>query len=245
MKIIVADVCGHMGQIMWDVVAQAEDHSGIPVSFTYEDKPAEGIYQTVASVPEAADCIIDFSHHDGTAALCAAAVEKKLPLVIATTGQNEEEMAIIREAAKSIPVFCSGNMSMGIALLVRLARETAKAFPGADIEIVEIHHNRKIDAPSGTALMLANAIKDVRPEAEFVLGRSGQGKRQKQDIGISALRLANYVGTHEVIVATDSQIITLKHEAVSRKLFADGALAAAEWLVNQAPGLYAMPDMIG
>ncbi len=243
MRIIAADACGHMGQILCDLIRETPQHELIPVSLMYQDDPGQGQYQSVASVTQPADCIIDFSHHNGTANLCAAALRRKIPLVIATTGQTEDELRLIRETATKIPVFYSGNMSMGIALLVRLARETARLFPQADIEIVETHHNRKEDVPSGTALMLANAVKEVREKARFVIGRHENGRRQKEDIGIHSLRMANIVGTHEVIVATPSQVITLKHEALDRRLFAEGALAAAEFLVQQAPGLYDMSSI--
>ena len=118
-------------------------------------------------------------------------------------------------------------------------------FPEADIEIVEAHHNRKADAPSGTALMLAGAIKEVRPEAELNLGRSGLGKREKNEIGVHAVRMGNLPGTHAVLVSTDSQTITLKHEAHDRSLFADGAVSAARFLVGRGAGLYDMKALVG
>ena len=135
-------------------------------------------------------------------------------------------------------------MSLGVALLCELAKITAKTMVDADIEIIEKHHNRKLDAPSGTALMLARAIKEVREKANFVLGRSGQSKRTKEEIGIHAIRMGNIVGEHEVIVGTDSQTITLKHEAHSRALFAEGGITAAVYVAGRPAGLYNMQDMI-
>ena len=196
------------------------------------------------AVTEEVDCIVDFSHHSGTEALLRFATARKIPLVLATTGHTEEETDLIMEAAKQIPLFHSANMSLGIALLVELAKMTAKAFPDADIEIIEKHHNRKLDAPSGTALLLANAIREIREKATFVLGRGGQAKRTSEEIGIHAVRMGNIIGEHEVIVGTDSQTVTLKHEAHSRALFAEGALAAAEFLVGKDAGLYDMKKMI-
>ena len=157
---------------------------------------------------------------------------------------TDQERAAIEEAAREIPIFFSYNMSLGIALLARLAKETAKWFPDADIEIVEAHHNRKLDVPSGTALLLADAIREVRPEAEYVIGRHENGRRKPQDIGIHSLRLGNEVGTHEILVTTGTQTITLKHEAKDRSLFAEGALAAAEFLAGKPAGLYTMQDMM-
>ena len=202
-------------------------------------------YKSFTEVTEDVDCVIDFSHHSLTAPLLDFCKAKKLPVVIATTGQSEEEQAMIAEAAKEIPVFFSKNMSVGIALLCELAKNTVKAFPDADIEIVETHHNRKLDAPSGTALMLAEAIESVREGLRRVLGRSGMQKREKNDIGIHAIRMGNVVGEHEIIVGTDTQTITLKHQAHSRALFAEGAIAAAAYLVDQAAGLYNMQSMLG
>ena len=191
------------------------------------------------------DCIIDFSHHASTIALLDFAVSCGIPAVIATTGHTEEELAAINNAAKKIPVFFSANMSLGVALLVELAKTAALAMPDAEIEIIEKHHDRKIDAPSGTALMIAKAITEVRPDAYNNLGRSGQGKRTQNEIGIHAIRMGNIVGEHEVIIGTQNQTITLKHEAHSRALFAEGAIAAAAFLVGCEPGLYDMKSLIG
>jgi 4-hydroxy-tetrahydrodipicolinate reductase len=190
------------------------------------------------------DCIIDFSHHTAIGPLLKYAMANRLPVVVATTGHTEEEMALIDEAAKVIPIFRSGNMSLGVSLLIELAKTTAANMPDANIEIIETHHNRKLDAPSGTALMIADAIRTVRRTARYVLGRSGQGKREDDEIGIHAIRMGNVVGTHEVIVGTDSQTITLKHEAHSRALFAEGALAAAAYLCGKPAGMYNMQSMI-
>ena len=201
-------------------------------------------YKSFDLVTEDVDCVIDFSHHSLTAPLLAFCKQKKLPVVIATTGQNEEEQALIAEAAKEIPVFFSKNMSVGIALLCELAKSTVKAFPDADIEIVETHHNRKLDAPSGTALMLAEAVESVRKGLNRVLGRSGMQKREKNDIGIHAIRMGNVIGRHEVIVGTDTQTITLTHEAHDRALFAEGAITAALFLADKPAGYYTMQDMV-
>ena len=201
-------------------------------------------YKSFDLVTEDVDCVIDFSHHSLTAPLLAFCKQKKLPVVIATTGQNEEEQALIAEAAKEIPIFFSKNMSVGIALLCELAKSTVKAFPDADIEIVETHHNRKLDAPSGTALMLAEAVESVRKGLNRVLGRSGMQKREKNDIGIHAIRMGNVIGRHEVIVGTDTQTITLTHEAHDRALFAEGAITAALFLADKPAGYYTMQDMV-
>jgi 4-hydroxy-tetrahydrodipicolinate reductase len=135
-------------------------------------------------------------------------------------------------------------MSIGVAVVADLARRAAAAFPEADIEIIERHHNEKLDVPSGTALLLARRISEARPGAELVIGSHENGKRAPGSIGIHSLRYGNEVGTHEIIIATGAETITLKHEAENRSLFANGALAAAAFLEGKAPGLYSMQDII-
>ena len=246
MKILICGVGGRMGRevakLALDGVRGARAVAGFDILPV--DTREFPTYTDWASVNEEIDCIIDFSHHTATAALLNFAKAKKIPVVLATTGHTEEELQIIAEATEVIPVFRSANMSLGIALLVELAKTTAKAFPDADIEIIEKHHNRKLDAPSGTALLLAKAIQEVRKSARLIFGRSGQAKREADEIGIHAIRMGNIIGEHEVIVGTDTQTITLKHEAHSRSLFAEGALAAAEYLCGKPAGLYDMERMI-
>ena len=213
-------------------ITATEGCSDVPVAASFDEAITD------------VDCIVDFSHHAGTKGLLDFAVKNNIPLVLATTGQTDEERAMISEAAKQIPLFFASNYSLGIALLVELAKKAAAAMPDAEIEIVEMHHERKIDAPSGTALTLANEIKTVRPEANIVSGRSGMGKREPNDIGISAVRMGNIVGIHEVMIGTQNQTITLKHEAHSRALFAEGALAAAAFIQGKPAGLYDMKSLI-
>lgn len=204
----------------------------------------EGMLPSLGEFSGNADCILDFSNHTGTGELVSYAVEKSLPLVIATTGHTQQELDLVRAAAQKIPVFYSGNMSLGISVLTHLARQAAKMFPDADIEIVETHHNQKLDVPSGTALMLARAVQEARPDSQLLVGRHENGKRTKQEIGIHSLRMGNTVGIHQVIINTGTQVITLKHEAQDRSLFAEGALAAAAFITGKAPGLYNMDDIV-
>ena len=246
MRILVNGLCGHMGQEVARLALSgyrgAELIAGADVNAA-----SDCVVPCAKNIADArcdVDCIIDFSHHAGTSELLAFAVKNNLPLVLATTGQTEEERAAIAEAAKKIPLFFAANYSLGIALLIELAKKTAAAMPDAEIEIIEKHHDRKVDAPSGTALAIAEAIRQVRPEAENHLGRSGQGKRTPQEIGIHAIRMGNIVGEHEVLIGTQNQTITLKHEAHSRALFAEGALAAAEFLIGKPAGLYDMKSIV-
>ncbi len=224
-------ICGILGpEILGKVSIDGEN--GVPKTFS-----------ELGSVD--CDVVIDFSHHTAVADVLAYAKAAGAAAVIGTTGHTEEEKALIFAAAEEIPVFYSGNMSLGIAVLCRLAKQAAAAFPEADIEIVEIHHNRKVDAPSGTAHMLFNAIREVRPNAVEHCGRSGEGKRTKDEIGISALRLGNVVGVHEVHISTGTQTLTLRHEAVTRAMLADGAVDAARFVAGKPIGLYTMANILG
>lgn len=237
MRVLVHGAAGQMGTVLRRMIGEG-CRGSVLAGAVDERLPESGLLPSLDSFQGNADCIIDFSHHSTTRFLTDYAVRRKLPLVIATTGQTEEEQELICQAARKIPVFCSGNMSLGVALLAELVRMTVKMFPDADVEIVEQHHNRKVDVPSGTALMLAQAVQSVRADSTLNIGRHKNGKRIKQEIGIHSLRMGNTVGIHEVIVNTGTQIITLKHEAQERALFAEGALAAADFLVKQRPGLY-------
>ena len=191
-----------------------------------------------------ADVVIDFSHHSAAFDAARYAKEKGCALVVGTTGHTPEEKEAIYAAAKSVPVFFSGNMSMGIAMLCKLAKQTAAAFPEADIEILEVHHNRKVDAPSGTAKMLFEAVKAARPQAQANCGRAGEGKRTPGEVGISSMRMGNVVGIHEVHISTGNQTLMLRHEAHDRGMFADGAIDAARFLVGKKPGLYTMENLL-
>ena len=191
-----------------------------------------------------ANVLIDFSHHTAVADVLAYAKKIGSAAVIGTTGHTAEEKALIFAAAEEIPVFYAGNVSLGIAVLCRLVKQAAAFFPDADIEIVEIHHTRKVDAPSGTAHMLFNAVKEVRPEAVENCGRSGEGKRTKNEIGVHALRMGNVVGIHEVHITTPNQSLVLKHESGSRAMLADGAVDAAKFMVGKGKGLYDMESIL-
>lgn len=242
MKVIVNGSCGHMGRILTGIIEQTDDMEVIAgVAPSGED----GAYTSLDEYAGEADIVIDFSHHAGTEALMNYCTKRKLPVIVATTGQTDEERAMIEAASKEIPVFFSANMSVGVALVAKIAKEITRAFGDCDIELVEAHHNRKIDAPSGTALMLARGIQEERPELEIHCGRSGKQKREKNEIGVQSIRMGNIVGMHEVMFGTNNQTITIKHEAHDRALFADGAVAAARFLVKQPAGLYTMDDYLG
>jgi len=238
MRAILCGANGAMGKLIDGILADEvvgrvsiDGENGVPRTFSELGKLE-------------ADVVIDFSHHTAVSDVLAYAREIGAAAVIGTTGHTPEEKELIFAAAKETPVFFSGNMSLGIAVLCRLAKQAAAAFPDADIEIVEVHHTRKVDAPSGTALMLFNAIKEVRPEAVANCGRAGEGKRTKEEIGISALRLGNVVGIHEVHIHTANQSLVLKHESGSRAMLADGGVAAARFMVGKSAGFYNMESML-
>ena len=245
MRIIIYGCNGFMGKEVGKLVSEgfrgSELHAGVDLGGNDSGFPCFG---TLEQVPAGADCIVDFSNHAATKTLLTAAVKAKIPLVLATTGHTEKELAMIQAASKEIPIFFSYNMSMGVALLAEMAKKTAAAYPNANIEIVETHHNRKLDAPSGTAILIANAIKEVRKAATTLVGRNGHAKRTEEEIGIHSVRRGNIVGIHEVLISTNAETITLKHEAHSRALFAEGALAAAEFLCGKPAGLYNMKNIL-
>ena len=238
MRAILCGANGAMGKLIDGILADAvvgrvslDGENGVPRTFAELGKVS-------------ADVVIDFSHHTAVSDVLSYAKEIGAAAVIGTTGHTAGEKEMIFAAAKEIPVFFSGNMSLGIAVLCRLAKQAVAAFPDADIEIVEAHHTRKVDAPSGTALMLFNAIKDVRPDAVANCGRSGEGKRTKEEIGIHALRMGNVVGIHEIHIHTANQSLTLKHESGSRAMLADGGVAAARFMVGKPTGFYNMENML-
>ena len=239
MRAVICGANGAMGKLICGILG---DEVVGKVSIDGEN----GVPRTFDELgPLRADVVIDFSHHTAAPEVIRYAKRIGAAAVIGTTGHTPEEKALIQAAAKDIPVFYSGNMSLGIAVLCRLAREAAGYFPDADIEIVEVHHNRKVDAPSGTAHMLFEAIHQVRPNAVEHCGRSGEGKRTKDEIGVSSLRLGSTVGIHEVMIHTGTQCLTLKHEAVTRAMLADGAVDAARFMVGKPRGMYNMESLLG
>ena len=238
MRAVICGANGAMGKLICEIF-------GDEVVGKVSIDGVNGVPKTFDELGEiAADVVVDFSHHTAIADVVAYARTHNCAVVVGTTGHTPEEKALVSEAAKELPVFFSGNMSLGIAVLCRLAKEAAKWFPDADIEIVEVHHNRKVDAPSGTAHMLFNAIAQVRPEAVENCGRAGEGKRTKNEIGVSSLRMGNVVGIHEVHICTSNQTLTLRHEAGNRGMLAEGAVEAARFLMGKPQGLYNMDNLL-
>lgn len=247
-RIILSGCFGKMGRVIENIVSSSEDceiSAGVDISDSSAEYP---VFKSFSDLPQnAGDVIIDFSHPSVLADLLLYATENKVPCVICTTGLNDSQKTDIQNASKSIPVFFSANMSIGVNLISELAKKAAKVLQGDfDIEIVEMHHNQKIDAPSGTALMLADSISEVlsdKPVYEFDR-HSKRIKRTKNEIGIHAVRGGTIVGEHEIIFAGNDEVITISHSARSKQLFATGSVNAAKYIKNKAPGMYSMTDMI-
>jgi len=243
MKIILVGAKGIMG----GHVINAAKKEGYEISALVDlkcDPSVVGEYTSIFDVTEKADVIIDFSFHGLVKDITDYAVKTSTPIIVATTGHTDEERNVINEASNKVAVFYSGNMSVGIATLCDVVRRVVSVFPNADVEIIETHHNRKLDAPSGTAKMLFNSVKEAREDAYAHYGRSGNCKREKNEVGINSIRVGNIVGIHEVIIGTNTEQITLKHEAYDRALFADGAIKAAEYMVGKSAGLYTMNELL-
>ncbi|MBE6842187.1 MAG: 4-hydroxy-tetrahydrodipicolinate reductase [Oscillospiraceae bacterium] len=247
-NIVICGANGKMGKMIYSCVSEREDCKvigGIDVfTESYADFP---IVSLPSELPEKPDVIIDYSNPASLDNLLSYCLTNGVPVVLATTGYNEEQMAKITAASSQIPVFFSWNMSMGINLLVELSKKAA-AFLGEqfDIEIIEKHHNQKIDAPSGTALMIANGINETFDNTkQYVYDRHSQRKkREKKEIGIHAVRGGTIVGEHEVIFAGKDEVITLSHSAASRSVFAVGSINAAVFIKNRTAGIYDMSDVL-
>ena len=211
----------------------------------------EGVLVTnsMEKLVENVDVVIDFSAPAATEALCEAALRNPTPLVVATTGLTPHQQNLLAQAAEAMPVLYASNMSAGIALLKKLVKQVAATLTDFDIEIVEMHHRHKVDAPSGTALTLAEFAAEGRGvdlEKVRVSGRDGQiGPRSKDEIAVMALRGGDIVGRHTVGFYNDGEFIELTHTATSRETFSKGALRAAKWIVGKAPGMYAIDDCLG
>ena len=248
-NILLSGANGKMGQA---VTRATEGATGIKIVAGYdintEQKSDYPVYNNLSEIKEKIDVIIDFSHPAMLDSLLDYATGNNIPAVICTTGLSTEQISRIEYEAKNIPLFFSANMSLGVNLLIDLVCRASKILENNfDIEIIEKHHNQKLDAPSGTALAIADAISDtVSYPAEYVYDRhSVRKKRDKKEIGIHAVRGGTIVGEHSVIFAGTDEVIEIKHSATSKEVFAVGAVNAAEFLTAQKPGLYAMKDLIG
>ena len=247
-KIIMNGCNGKMGQVITRLVSE-DNECEIVAGFDVNDS-IENTYPVFTNPDEFtgdADVIIDFSHPSALTTVLNYCKKRKLPVILATTGYTDEQKKEFTEASKEIPVFFSANMSLGINLIIALAKKATKLLEGNfDIEIVERHHNQKIDAPSGTALAIADAIDETLSyPAEYVYDRHAvRIKRKPTEIGIHAVRGGTIVGDHEVIFAGTDEVIELKHSAHSKEVFAVGAIKAAKFMSDKPAGMYSMNDLI-
>jgi 4-hydroxy-tetrahydrodipicolinate reductase len=247
-NILMSGCNGRMGQVITRLAGQSEDLM-IAAGFDIADtiKNSYPVFTDLSKCDEKLDVIIDFSNPNAFGKLIAYAEARKLPLVMCTTGLTQAQLKHLEESSKNIPVFFSANMSLGVNLLIDLVKKAAKVLEhNFDIEIIEKHHNQKLDAPSGTALAIADGINSALEEKqEYIYDRhSRMKKRSKTEIGIHAVRGGTIVGEHSVIFAGTDEIIEINHIANSKEIFATGALRAAKFLYNKKPGFYNMNDLI-
>lgn len=245
--LLISGALGKMGQA---VATQVKDFKEISVAAGVDIEPSDDldfpVYDNFNDIKEQIDIIIDFSSPKALEDILNYGLKNNIPLVLCTTGYSNNEKIKINKASKSIPIFYSQNMSIGVNLITKLVEKAASILTDDfDIEIIEKHHNQKLDAPSGTALMLANSVSNVRDHTKYIYDRhSVRKKRSKDEIGIHSIRGGNIVGDHEVIFAGENEIISISHKAMSKKIFATGAINAAKFLLNKQAGIYNMHDML-
>lgn len=247
MNILLNGAMGRMGKEIIKAVEKQEDLKivcGVDIKQNNEnDFP---IYNNIEEITQNVDVIIDFSIPQATFGILKYAKENKVPVVIATTGFSKEELVKLEELSKEIPIFRSSNMSLDINLMANIVQKIAEVLKQSDIEIIETHHNRKIDSPSGTAILLADAINEVfEGEKKYNFERmQKREKRNKSEIGFSSIRGGNIVGEHSVQFFGENETLEITHKAYSRQVFAEGAIKAAEFIVKQPAGLYNMKDLV-
>ena len=248
-RVIMHGCNGHMGRVITDLVSKDDDIEIVAGIDPFDD--GHNTYPVFASIKDCdvkADAVIDFASAKAEDALLDYCVEKQIPVVLCTTGLSEEQLQKVEEASKKVAVLRSANMSLGINLLMQLLKEATKVLSpaGYDIEIVEKHHNQKLDAPSGTAIALADSINEAADgQYEYVYDRSQvRKKRDKKELGISAVRGGTIVGEHEVLFAGIDEVIEFKHTAYSRTVFGKGAVEAAKFLAGKESGKYDMSDVV-
>ncbi len=248
-NIIFCGCFGRMGNAVRQIVKDSSDAQIVAGVDICEGNAEFPVYKVITDVKESADVIIDFSSPKALDSILGYATEKNVPVVLCTTGYSEEQLGEIKEASGKVAMLRSANMSLGINTVAKLIQTAAQilAGNGYDIEIVERHHNQKKDAPSGTALLLADAINSACDgKYEYVYDRSGRREvRPKDEIGISAVRGGSIVGDHEVIFAGLDEVVEIKHTAYSRNVFAKGAVSAALFLAGKPAGMYTMTDVVG
>lgn len=247
MKVLLSGCNGAMGKVIQDVISKEPDMEIIAgFDSTPNTDVSFPVYTDISKCKESIDVIIDFSHFSAFNNVLKYALEKKIPLVMATTGLTEENESDLVDASQYMPVFRTANMSVGINVLLGLVSQGAQQLENFDIEIIEKHHNKKVDSPSGTALMLANEINSALENSlSFTYGREGKStKRSQNELGIHAIRGGTIAGEHTVIYAGEDEIIEIKHTATSKRVFAKGAVRAAKYIIEKDKGLYNMRKVL-
>ncbi|MCB2289600.1 4-hydroxy-tetrahydrodipicolinate reductase [Clostridium sp. CS001] len=245
-KILINGCNGKMGRVISEMAKESKTVSiaaGVDKNSSNLDYPC---YNNIAECETPIDIILDFSRPEALDSLCQYSKEKNIPIVFCTTGYTVDQLSKIHSLSEEIPVFHSANMSIGVNVVNNILKSISNMlYKDFDIEIIEKHHNQKVDSPSGTALFLANTIKNsIDEETILVNGRQGISKRQPNEIGIHALRGGNIIGDHEIIFAGKGECIEIKHTAISREVFAVGALKACEYVYGKEKGLYSMDDVV-
>ncbi|MEO0127834.1 MAG: 4-hydroxy-tetrahydrodipicolinate reductase [candidate division WOR-3 bacterium] len=251
LKIVLCGAAGRMGREIISIVQKSEhvkiiagieDKSNPMVNKRIEDIP---IYNELLSVIEQADCIVEFTNHIATMENLRKSASYKKPYCIGTTGFSKTEIDEIKEFSRSFPIFLSPNMSLGVNHLLNLVKNTAQVLSDYDIEIIETHHKAKKDAPSGTALAIADKIKEVKPGINIIYGRHGMGDgRNKNELCINAVRGGDVVGEHRILFLGKGEFLEIRHYATSRQCFASGTIEAVKFIVKQRTGLYTMQDLL-
>lgn len=250
MIVAVTGAAGTMGSTVLEVAAERDD---VDVAFGVDTEADERIHGVRVYTPsELADlldehrpnALVDFTVADAAVGNVRAAAAAAVPSVVGTTGFDEAQVGALREAAETVPVLQSGNFSRGVQALLQCVEAAADTLEGYDVEVTETHHNRKRDAPSGTAGMVLDRLASVRGPATHVAGREGEAPRSADEVGVHARRAGSIHGEHEVLLAGSDEVLTLTHRAESRRMFAEGALDAAIWVAGQSPGYYSFGDVV-
>lgn len=246
MNLLICGALGKMGKKVYEASLNDESVNVVcGVDIKDDDSLPFPVYCSFDKVKEKVDVIIDFSSPLNLDSILKYAIQNKVNSVLCTTGYGDIENEKVKKASEKIAIFRSSNMSLGVNVIIDLVKKAYKLLSGFDVEIIEAHHNQKVDAPSGTALMIADAIKKEDDDVFFSYGRQGNvGKRKKKEIGIHAIRGGNIVGKHEVIFAGENETVTISHEASDRGVFAVGAISASKYIIKKEKGLYSMDDLI-
>ena len=246
MNILICGALGKMGAKVREFAEKSGDVRAVcGVDIKRENLNGFPVYESFNEVREKVDCVIDFSSKNTLPAILDYCVKTATPAVLCSTGYLEEDVKAVKAASEKIAVFRSANMSLGVNVLIEAVKFAAERLGGFDVEIIEKHHNKKADAPSGTAVMIKDALEEIMPNATEVYGRHGiVGARNKNEIGVHSVRGGTIVGEHQVIFAGENESLTFIHNAESRDVFASGAIAAAKFIAGKEKGLFDMKDLL-